>query len=340
MASTPKLEAFRAFDWDGDERWKAYVRNIELPGTDAAAAMLKVKAKWYKREIDSTFEVDWVTSQSKPAPRSEPSPQPSAAPRSTANQPSARPATGGWGSGSRPGGSSTAGMSSIQSKIIPLHLLMVVLALFHVVPVLPISSCSLRCYWWFMRVAVCTQGYMVYSKFGAPPVWPFNWQALQRWLSQAMVSTDFFYAITCFAFMSSRSSMTLAMIPTLLSAIRSVLAVASHQFAGSAWWQQTGAKAQAWASSREAFLTQISTWSELALGLLLVVMLITPNRNFLLLFFYWNMLKMRYVTPESAANHRMAWAVVDRRTAPYREKLPLLEKAVEYIRAWFLNMRN
>lgn len=44
----------RTFDFDGDERWKSYVMNLEIPpGRDKNAVIEKFKAKWYKREIVS-----------------------------------------------------------------------------------------------------------------------------------------------------------------------------------------------------------------------------------------------------------------------------------------------
>lgn len=52
-----------------------------------------------------------------------------------------------------------------------------------------------------------------------------------------------------------------------------------------------------------------------------------------------NMLKFRYVAPESAAEHRMAWAYLDQRTVQIRQRLPMLERVVQYAKAWFLNVR-
>lgn len=37
----------------------------------------------------------------------------------------------------------------------------------------------------------------------------------------------------------------------------------------------------------QALVRQASTWAELSLGFLLIVLLLTPSRNLLLLFFYW-----------------------------------------------------
>ena len=44
----------RAFDFEGNERWKKYVMNLEIPpGRDTSAVIERFKAKWYKREIVS-----------------------------------------------------------------------------------------------------------------------------------------------------------------------------------------------------------------------------------------------------------------------------------------------
>jgi hypothetical protein len=42
---------FRLFDFDKSDEFKAYMRNVELPPGDKA--LLKVKAKWYKRLVVS-----------------------------------------------------------------------------------------------------------------------------------------------------------------------------------------------------------------------------------------------------------------------------------------------
>ena len=46
----------RSFDFDGDERWRQYETNIEVPpGRDRETVLQKFKAKWYKREIVGPF---------------------------------------------------------------------------------------------------------------------------------------------------------------------------------------------------------------------------------------------------------------------------------------------
>lgn len=52
-----RLEAFRLYDFEGNEKWRSYQANLEFPaGRDATALIQKFKAKWYQREIDESFD--------------------------------------------------------------------------------------------------------------------------------------------------------------------------------------------------------------------------------------------------------------------------------------------
>jgi hypothetical protein len=44
----------RAFDFDSNEEWRAHLRNVELPASATDVALLKVKAKWYKKVVVSS----------------------------------------------------------------------------------------------------------------------------------------------------------------------------------------------------------------------------------------------------------------------------------------------
>jgi hypothetical protein len=48
----------REYDFDGDAEWRAHLSRVEIPAAAPAAALLKVKAKWWKREKDPGFDVD------------------------------------------------------------------------------------------------------------------------------------------------------------------------------------------------------------------------------------------------------------------------------------------
>lgn len=54
----------------------------------------------------------------------------------------------------------------------------------------------------------------------------------------------------------------------------------------------------------QALVRQASTWAELSLGFLLIVLLLTPSRNLLLLFFYWCVGRGALAAPACRAFHR------------------------------------
>ena len=49
---------------------------------------------------------------------------------------------------------------------------------------------------------------------------------------------------------------------------------------------------------------QVNAISEVGTGIFLMVLLVTPQRNFMTLFLYFNFLRMRYFSPDAAAYHR------------------------------------
>ncbi|GAX77857.1 hypothetical protein CEUSTIGMA_g5299.t1 [Chlamydomonas eustigma] len=342
MSKESKVDAFRSYNFDEDSKWQSYVRTIELPGVDAVAALQRVKAKWYKREVDQEFEIEWVanapvkpasqpfTSRAVPPQQQQSAPPP---PRSTPSSSTSNiPPPNSWRSSTQ---TNLIGDESTQLRIFAMHVLLLLCAVFHTFPVLPISSCSLRCYTWFMRIGVFTQLYKVVTKYGAPTLYPFHWNGLMMWLQQAMSSTDFFYGMCAFSFGGLRSSVTLAMAPLLIVSVRQSLQYAAKKFSTSAFWQILGSKAYAWISSRSALLDTATTWCEVALGFLVVGLLITPNRNFMLVFFYWNMLKMRFLTPESSAAHRQVWYQLDNYTKSYRANFPYVNPVIQWVQNWF-----
>jgi len=68
------MSTFNSFDWDNNEEWKRYLDNILIPpGTDRVNALLKLKHKYYKRNIDPNHEIpEIITSTSSPQQQSSP----------------------------------------------------------------------------------------------------------------------------------------------------------------------------------------------------------------------------------------------------------------------------
>lgn len=56
------MEAFRRYDFENNENWKAYLRSVELPlARELDEATLRVKARWYKKNVDPDFDPNFVS---------------------------------------------------------------------------------------------------------------------------------------------------------------------------------------------------------------------------------------------------------------------------------------
>ena len=55
---TPSMtHVHRTFDFDADARWQSYRQKLEFPaGSDEATLLQRMKRKWYRREIDPSFD--------------------------------------------------------------------------------------------------------------------------------------------------------------------------------------------------------------------------------------------------------------------------------------------
>ena len=122
---------YRAFDFDKDARFIAHINNIELPASDTAAALMRVKGRWYSKNVDPDFLVEWAAAapSSKPAPqpftsRSQPAaPSPSAPPPPSAAAPQQPSGASRWqGGGGGGGGGSGIGDAAVQSRLFLLHM--------------------------------------------------------------------------------------------------------------------------------------------------------------------------------------------------------------------------
>mmetsp|Transcript_5504 Transcript_5504/g.12192 ORF Transcript_5504/g.12192 Transcript_5504/m.12192 type:complete len:345 (+) Transcript_5504:99-1133(+) len=344
MADDEKLAKFGEFDWGGDGKWNAYLKNIELPGADQITALLKLKAKWYKRNVDPDFEVEWLSGQKAAPSSSGPTPSsatpPPPAPSQTSNANTAQqPAGGSWWSRftAGTGGNSAAAQALQERTLFMLHIAMLVTAVGHVGTIL-LPGLSYRFFRWFMMLTILAQGIKVFGKHGWPPV--TRWTALQGWLQQVLPSNAFFHLVCAMVFGTGRGQpVTLAVVPPVVVALYRAFSEASKRYSSHSLWVKYGAQAHQWLLTRQRQALVTSAYTEVATGAMLIIQLFSPARNFLLAFFYWNMLKMRYQAPEPSPYHREVWRLIDQRTIGIRTQFPILERLVGYARGWFLSVR-
>ena len=121
-----------------------------------------------------------------------------------------------------------------------------------------------------------------------------------------------------------------AVIPVLILAVYHASAYCARNFGHTQLWRKYGVKAHAWLTSHQVSphiglqlcchpsaeplqcegpgmqrqALQVNAISEVGTGIFLMVLLVTPQRNFMTLFLYFNFLRMRYFSPDAAAYHR------------------------------------
>jgi hypothetical protein len=155
-----------------------------------------------------------------------------------------------------------------------------------------------------------------------------------------MTSNEFFYFMTAMSCLSLKSPLTLAMVPGVIVGVRSILDRVSRTLQGNSLYARSAAPLVSSFLAKGPALDQAQTFGEIALMLYLAALLITPSRNILMLFFYFNMLKTRYVAPDSSASHVAVWTRIDEITLPYRTRAPpIIERVIQMIKQYFLSAR-
>lgn len=339
------MDAFRKFNFDSDEGWKAYLRNVELPAGDHEAALLKVKAKWYKRNVDADFDTSSVVPPARTAPGA--SPGRPADPQPASNTSTSTAGTGGGSSSYRSSyqpppyqappprygtGSGTYGSPRAQQQLFFLHAAMVLLGLFSVVPFLPYSRTA---YVFLLRCTILASGYKLYLQFGLPSFRPLS--SAMAWLQRAMPTTDFMTALVALTFAAQPPMMLVAVPPTVLAAYHAAAYCAAH-FSGHPLWQRHGARLHALMLAKQTDALQLNAFAEVATGLLLVLQLLTPLRSLLTTVFYAQILKLKLHLPDSAVLHRQVWSQLDARTRPYWGRLPVVPQVVEAAKRYMLSV--
>ena len=121
-------------------------------------------------------------------------------------------------------------------------------------------------------------------------------------------------------------------------AVWSVAAVATVALPENAIWLRLKPHWESIKANQDNIL-QYMTFLEIGLGFLLIVKLFFPSRLLLSTFLQWQFLKMRYMTEMQAkggkGRHITTWGLVDTRTRPYLDKVPMVAPVINYAKKWF-----
>ncbi|XP_031279321.1 transmembrane protein 33 homolog [Pistacia vera] len=331
-----KRIAAASYDYENDPRWADYWSNILIPPNMAARADVidHFKRKFYQRYIDPELVVESMSTSSSSQPA-----QPSAASSNsstTAN--GARPRN--TGSTTRTSGTSaTAGSNATslrwdrQTIQFSVNAWVFVVALFAIFPLVP-RHLSNRAYRLSFMGTACSSLYSLYSLYGRPRAW--NLQALQVYFQSVIATKDFIYFIYCLTFVTSHLCLKFALIPILCRAVEHVAKFLRRNFSRSSLYRKYLEDACVWVESNTTTLSILSSYAEIGLGFLLIISLLSWQRNIIQAFMYWQLLKLMHHAPVTAGYHQSVWATIGRTVNPVVERYaPFLSTPISGIQRWW-----
>ncbi|KAK6913465.1 TMEM33/Pom33 family [Dillenia turbinata] len=332
-----KRIAAAAYDYENDPRWKDYWSNILIPPHMAARSDVvdHFKRKFYQRFIDPDLVVEAMSTGSSSQPTSS-STTSSASTGTTNNQSRSRSS----GSTARTSGTSSAtaqnptflrwDRQTIQFSINAWVFIVAVLAIF---PLLP-KHLSHRGYRLSFMGTACSSLFSLYTLYGKPRAW--NLQAVQTWFQSVIVTKDFIYFIYCLTFVTSHLYLTFALIPILCHALEHVAKFLRRNFNRSSLYRKYLEEPCVWVESNTTTLGILSSHAEVALGFLLIISLLSWQRNIIQTFMYWQLLKLMNHAPVTAGYHQSVWAKIGRTVNPFVYRYaPFLSTPISAAQRWW-----
>ncbi|XP_054814032.1 uncharacterized protein LOC129314575 [Prosopis cineraria] len=343
MAEDPqklKKMAAAAYDYENDPRWADYWLNVLVPSHMASNSDVvnHYKRKFYQRYIDPDFIVEPMSTGSSSQSTRSSFTSSSQTPPPRSGQAHTR--NSGTGSTNRTSGTSaTSGSNPAplrwewQTIHFSANAWVFVIAMLAVIPLVP-RSISQRAYRLSFMGTACSSLYSLYSHYGKPRAW--NLQALQMYLQSIVGTKDFIYLIYCISFVTSHLCLKLALIPILCRALEHVAKFLRHNFSRSTLYRKYLEETCVWVESNTTTLYIVSSHAEIGLGFLLIVSLLSWQRNILQTFMYWQVLKLMYQVPVTAPYHQSVWAKIGRIVTPFIHRhAPALNTPLSAIQRWW-----
>ncbi|KAF7822216.1 transmembrane protein 33-like protein [Senna tora] len=334
-----KRMAAAAYDYENDSRWADYWSNVLIPPHLASRSDVveHFKRKFYQRFIDSELVVE-------PMPTSSPA-QPPRPPATTSSIQSPRrneqahyPA--GSGSINRTSGTSAAtGPNSSPSRwdrqtiLFSVNAWVFVVAILAVIPLVP-KNLSHRAYRLSFMGTTCSSLYSLYLLYGKPTAW--NFQALLVYFQSIIATKDFIYFIYCLTFVTSHLSLKFALIPLLCRSLEHVAKFLRRNFSRSNLYRKYLEGLCVWVESNNTIISILTSHVEIGVGFLLIISLFSWQRNIIQTFLYWQLLKLMYHAPVTAAYHQNVWAKIGRTINPsINRHAPFLNTPISSVRRWW-----
>lgn len=323
-----KSAAAAAYDYENDPRWPDYWSNILIPPNMAARpdVLNHFKRKFYQRFIDPELVVKAISTSST-SQTTRPS---SSTSNNQTRQQTAESTTRASGTPVNPV-SLRWDRQTIQFSLNAWVFVVAVLAVFPLVP----QNLSNRAYRLSLMGTACSSLYSLYSLYGKPRAW--NLQAVQVWFQSILATKDFIYFIYCLTFVTSQLNLKFALIPILCRAIELVAKFLRRNFSRSSLYRKYFEELCVWVESNAATLSILSSQAEIGIGFLLIISLVSWQRNIIQTFMYWQLLKLMYHAPVTAGYHQSMWAKIGRTVNPIvHHYAPFLSTPISTIQRWWL----
>eukprot|EP00249_Psilotum_nudum_P011079 c22955_g1_i1 orf=720-1724(-) len=326
-----KKAAALAFDYESDPRWAEYCTNVFVPTHLSSKPEVSryLKFKFYKRYIDPELQVEPLSSL--------PSRNTGGVASSSSTSEQRRTANSGTRSGAQNFSGTRDGSLRLdqQSFIFLANAWVVVMSTMAFFPFVP-HALSDRLYRFSFLGTVMSCGHSIYLQHGRPQTW--NLQAIQVWLQSLVAGKDFLYLLFSLVFISAFVPIKFAVIPVICRSLEYVARYLRRNFSGAQLYRKYLGGPCNWLENNNATLHNLSANSEIGLGFLLFVLLLTPQRNLIQFFVYWQLLKLMYHSPATAPYHRNTWSRIGMTANPLIQRyLPILQTPIGFAKRWFHN---
>ncbi|XP_022143363.1 uncharacterized protein LOC111013250 isoform X3 [Momordica charantia] len=330
-----KRIAAAAYDYDNDSRWADYWSNILIPPNLVSRSDVidHFKRKFYQRHIDPDLVVQTVSFSSLPSQSA----------RQSAPSPPTNDQTQAQSSGSTTGnsGTSTTTDSNPTSQHLCLHMILfsinawvLIVALFAMLPMVP-KNLSHRAFRLSFMGTTFSSLFSLLISCGAPKA--LDMQALEVYFQSVVATKAFVYFIYCLTFVASNLCLKFALIPIICGTIEQIAKFLRRSFPRSLFYRKCLERPCAWVESNTTTLSLLSSNVEIALGFLLIISLFSWQRNFVLTFMYWQLLRLMYHFPMTAGYHQSGWAKVGRKVNPFVSRfLPFLKPSLSAAERWWI----
>ena len=195
--------------------------------------------------------------------------------------------------------------------------------------------------------AIAASVLVIYVNYGLPRVSRAAIRGpLQDYFGKCMSGAEFAFLFFCLMFTNDATSKQVGLIPfglgdyvsAALIIRRCVWFLGSHgvvAWKGVSVWERFFLPTWTRLNARSNSIVEFSSLIEIGLGFWLILLVVTPARQIMICFVYWNFLRIRFLAPRSRASHQAAWSRVDTKTHSLRRSIPIIETPVSFMKHWF-----